>query len=259
MRLSIVTITRNQAEYLPTTIRSVLSSRIDDLQYIIYDAASTDQTADVVESLRDPRVEYLRRSDSGPADGLNYAFAHVDGDLVGYINGDDFYLPNALEWVVAYFEKNPEVDLLHGGGVMVDAHGNLLRNVFPRPYTPWLSAVGASYVFQQASFFRVKAIKDLRFNTANHTCWDGEFVRDFALRGSVIRREVVMLGAFRIHRESITGSPPNPDYAADRSRIGQQTLKSPVRLWHTLSGTFIRVAFYVERLVRGSKLKRPDR
>ncbi len=255
VKLSIVTITRNQQEYLTTAIHSVLSARVTNLQYIIYDAVSTDGTSEIIAQIDDPRVESVQRRDEGPADGLNNALRLVDGDLFGYINGDDFYLPGALEWVIKYFEKHQKVDMIHGGGLIVDAQGNSGRRVFPRPYSPRLAALGASFVFQQATFFRTKSIRDLRFNPANHTCWDGEFVRDLALRGAVMRREPVMLGAFRLHPGSISGGPPNPSYLLDRQRLMRETLNSPVRRSQKVSANFLRGIFYAEGMLRGPGMR----
>ena len=95
MKISIVTNAYNQGEFLRRCLTSVLESNDTNLEYIVVDPGSTDQTSQILsdfESKGDPRLKVIREPDDGPADGLNKGFSHATGDWLIYLNADDFFL-----------------------------------------------------------------------------------------------------------------------------------------------------------------------
>src|SRR6202171_6644991 len=95
-RVSIVTISFNQAPFLERAIRSVVEQDYPDIEYIVVDPGSTDGSRDIIERYRSRISQVIYEPDHGPADGLNKGFASATGDIFGSINADDAFLPGAV-------------------------------------------------------------------------------------------------------------------------------------------------------------------
>lgn len=219
MKISIVTISYNQAPFLRDCIDSVLSQTNVDLEYIIVDPGSTDGSREIIQSYGD-RVIKVFEADSGPADGLNRGFAHATGDVFGFINSDDYLLPAALATMAAHFEDTGCNTFISGSGWIEYPDGKR-RQVIPTQMQLDSYLYGACTVFQQGTFFPAKMFHGARgFNTKNHTCWDGEFFADLLAAG--LKHHVIEepLAVFRLYPESITGSQRLRDlYRRDKRRI----------------------------------------
>jgi glycosyltransferase involved in cell wall biosynthesis len=207
MRISIVTISFNQAEFLRLAIDSIVRQGYPSLEYIVVDPGSSDGSRDVICEYG----KYIRKSilepDSGPADGLNRGFALSSGDILGFVNADDLLLPGSLQFVSDYFQKNPEVDVLLGCGQLVDEVGSVLRHIVPSRFSLRHLAFGRFEFIQQAVFFR-RSIYELTggFNPENRISWDGELLLDMAICGARFGRTGKELGAFRLYPSTISSS-----------------------------------------------------
>ena len=225
MRISIVTISFNQNKYLAECLNSVSAQLELGDEHIVVDPGSTDGSRDTIS-------DYIRNSsfarsvfekDSGPADGLNNGFKIASGEILAYLNADDFLLPGALHYVRAFFSKRPEVDVLIGAIKMADAGGRLrLRGRVAD--TPCFSRLRTGYFqyYQQGTFFtRAVFNKTNGFNERNRTSWDSELIIDMLLKDASFMVSTRPLGAFRMHNESITGSggQSGAAYLADRKRV----------------------------------------
>ncbi|TRW14881.1 glycosyltransferase family 2 protein [Glacieibacterium frigidum] len=226
-RISIVTISFNQARYLGEAIASVLDQGYDNLDYIVVDPGSTDGSRAIVESFGD-RLTAVFEPDAGPADGLNRGFARATGEIFGFINADDRLLPGALAKVAAHF-ADPATDVICGNGVMLDGDGRVTRPIYTSRFSLAAFAHGAMTFVQQANFFTAKAFERAGgFNTANRTCWDAELLVDLALSGSRIVNVPDQLGAFRLYAETITGSGRLAEATRrDLARIAEKALGRP--------------------------------
>ena len=205
-RISIVTISFNQARYLDEAIRSVLDQGYPDLDYIVVDPGSTDASRDIIAG-HAGRLTALLDPDKGPADGLNKGFARATGAIFGYINADDRLRPGALAKVAEHFAENPAADVICGNGIMIDAEGRTLRKIQTSRFSREDFAHGAMTFVQQGNFFRQAAFAAAGgFNAANRTCWDAELLIDMALAGARIVNVPDRLGDFRLYGETITAS-----------------------------------------------------
>ena len=205
MKISIVTISFNQAQYLRQCIESVLEQTGCELEYVIVDPGSTDGSREIIESYGD-RIIRVFESDAGPADGLNRGFNRASGDVFGFINSDDYLLPGALRRVTDYFSQKGVRHFMTGQGYVEDADGRLAR-VHPRPMTLTTMLHRSAIIFQQATFFPARAYVEIQgFNINNATCWDYELFIRFLLNG--LEHEVIPvdLAVFRLHTQSISGS-----------------------------------------------------
>ncbi len=207
MKVTIVSISFNQAAFLEQAIRSVVDQDYGNIEYIIVDPGSTDDSHEIIERYRDRITKVIIEPDEGPADGLNKGFAHATGEIYGYINADDAYLPGAIDRAMAAFRASPEADVICGHGYIVDERGRAVRRFRSDPFDARRYALGGAVVMQQSTFFRRSAFERVGgFNTKNRTSWDGEFLLEMSLAGS---RFVVVhdyWSIFRIHPTSISGS-----------------------------------------------------
>lgn len=207
MKISVVTISFNQAQYLERTILSVLSQDYPDVEYIIVDAGSTDGSRNIIRKYQDRLASIIFEPDDGPADGLNKGFSKATGDIFYYLNADDLLLPGALRKAANHFAEMPHLDVIYGNGLIVDKQDRVLKRIFCSAWNLRSYVFGAVSVVQQATFIRSTAFNTTGgFNISNRTCWDYELLADMAGNNCEIKQVSDFLGAFRIYNESITGS-----------------------------------------------------
>ncbi|SDP78472.1 Glycosyltransferase involved in cell wall bisynthesis [Ralstonia sp. 25mfcol4.1] len=206
IKISVVTISFNQAKYLPACIDSVLDQHYGNLQYIVVDPGSTDGSRDIIDGYGD-RIQRVYERDRGPADGLNNGFRQATGDVFFFLNADDALLPGSLAYAAAVFEAHPDIDVLCGSGFKIDGDGKLLREIRASTMSRLRLVYGAANLFQQGVFFRAGCYHAVQgFNIENSTCWDGELLLDMAVRGARFRASRRHVGLFRIHDTSISGT-----------------------------------------------------
>lgn len=206
-KVSIVTISYNQALYLERCLQSVLSQSYDDVEYIVVDGGSTDGSVEILERYRDNIDVLIIEGDAGPADALNKGFAVAKGDILGFLNSDDELTPFAISDFVSAFERLPGYDVLSANGLLVDGDGRLLRRLFSDQFTMRRSASGAAYLIQPSTFFRSIAFKQAGgFNVANRSTWDTELWFDMSMMGARFARIEGYTSVYRLHELSITSS-----------------------------------------------------
>lgn len=207
-KLSVATISFNQAAFLERTIQSVLGQEGMEIEYIVLDPGSTDGSRDIIGRYR-AQISIVDYSpDAGPADGLNKGLARATGEFFCYVNSDDVLLPGAVEAFSRALRNHPDTDVIYGNGLFIDEADRVLRPAVSAQYfNAWLYVHGLATIVQQASFIRTSSLRRAGgFNLANKTCWDGEAFLKIALDGGRFRRVWGDWGGFRIHGGSITGT-----------------------------------------------------
>jgi|CXWL01.1.fsa_nt_gi glycosyltransferase involved in cell wall biosynthesis len=244
MKITVVTISFNQAKYLRQCIDSVLNQAYPNIEYIIVDPGSTDGSREIIDSYGD-RVIRVYEKDAGPADGLNKGFERGTGDVFYFINSDDYVLLGGFAKVVSQFIAKPDVDVVLAGGLRVNGEGVTECTFYPSKISARLYVNGAVTLFQQGMFFRADLFKRVGgFNVENRTCWDGELLLDFTLNGANFLRSLLKVGAFRVYPESITGS----------QRFAAQFASDQKRMFHKVYGNERQPNSFTKSIYRIKKL-----
>lgn len=207
MRISLVTISFNQARFLERAITSVIEQDCPGLEYIVVDPGSSDGSRSIIEKYRDRIDHVVFDPDDGPADGLNHGFERATGDIFGFLNADDWLEPGALSGVLKKFQRLPDIDVIAGHGWLVDENGERIRRKYSNVFTPWRYLHQGAYLLQQSTFFRSSAFRKTDgFNGKNLSCWDGELWLDLAYAGCRFKTVNEFWSSFRIYGTSTTGS-----------------------------------------------------
>jgi len=152
--VSIITPSFNQAQYLEETILSVLNQSYKNLEYIIIDGASTDGSVEIIKKYENKVVAWISEKDQGQTDAINKGFALAKGEIIGWLNSDDTFLPDMIEEAVQFFEDHPEMGLVYGAANYIAGSGKVIGK-FPAAQTS-LEKLKQGYVHipQQAALFR---------------------------------------------------------------------------------------------------------
>lgn len=176
MLVSIITPSYNQGEYIEETIQSVLNQSYPHIEYIIFDALSTDGTALVLDRYEShPRVSRIvREKDGGQADAIEKGFRMAKGAIVGWINSDDILAEDIVAKAVRAFRENDRVGLIYGDIVWIDARGNDIKRIMPYRFLTREYLLNNDYnVYQQGSFYRKSAVEGAGFlNRDLNFCMD---------------------------------------------------------------------------------------
>jgi glycosyltransferase involved in cell wall biosynthesis len=129
VKVSIITPSFNQADYLPYTIRSVLGQNYPDLEYFIIDGGSTDRSVEIIREYASQLTWWVSEPDKGQAEAINKGFRKATGEVIAWLNSDDMYAPGAIADAVKCFQDNPEAGLVYGNAVSFDQNGHPLNDL----------------------------------------------------------------------------------------------------------------------------------
>jgi glycosyltransferase involved in cell wall biosynthesis len=200
--VSIVTPSFNHGAFLERTMRSVLDQAYSRLEYIVQDGGSHDETRIILERYRSRLHRVVSAPDGGQTNALNLGFAHASGDILAYLNSDDLLLPGTLSYVARYFQNHPEVDVVYGHRVFINAEDQEVRRWVLPPHSNSM-LVWADYVPQETMFWRRRIWERIgaRFDESFNFAMDWDLLLRFRQAGAKVVRLPRFLGAFRVHDE----------------------------------------------------------
>jgi glycosyltransferase involved in cell wall biosynthesis len=199
-RISLVTTSFNQAEFVEQTIRSVLAQGYPNLEYMVMDGGSTDGSPEIIQKYAPFLTYWTSGPDGGQAAALNEGFRRAHGEILGFVNSDDLLLPGALAAVAGFFAGHPETELLIGKSLIIDSENRVLHRVSglgPTYYS--LLFWGTGGFTQPSSFWRREAFLSAGpFDPSLRFSFDYDFYLRLAARGPA-RHLDRYLAAFRQH------------------------------------------------------------
>jgi len=177
-RVTIVTPSYNQGEFIEEAIRSVLLQGYPNLEYIIIDGGSTDRTVDIIRRYEDHLTYWVSEPDQGQSDAINKGWKKSSGEILAWINADDTYCPGAIAAVGGTFLEKNDVVLVSGAANTTDVSGEtILFTKRPPDINPYEMLRRSGGVPTQPSvFLRRRVVDEIGFlNTELHYVMDWEF------------------------------------------------------------------------------------
>ena len=154
-KISVVTPSYNQGHFLEGCIDSVLAQNYPKLEYIIIDGGSTDQSVDIIRKYEEGIALWVSEPDEGQSHAINKGFERSSGEIVAWINSDDFYLPGAFAAIARAHQENPAASFYFGNGWRVDEDGRSKGGFFPDHHVCFNRIgliFGLNYILQPATF-----------------------------------------------------------------------------------------------------------
>jgi glycosyltransferase involved in cell wall biosynthesis len=206
-RISIVTPSYQQGDYIDRTIRSVVHQSYQNLQYFVQDGGSTDITVDVLKRYEDNISGWVSEKDSGQSQAINLGFDHTNGEIMAWLNSDDLLMPGALHTVADYFNRHPNVDVVYGNRLLIDENDmEIGRWILPGHDSAVLS--WADYVPQETLFWRRRIWEKVggQIDESFRFAMDWDLLVRFRDAGAKFAHIPQFLGAFRIHEHQKTSA-----------------------------------------------------
>ncbi|GAB4492327.1 MAG: glycosyltransferase family 2 protein [Anaerolineales bacterium] len=154
--ISIITPSYNQSQFLEQTIRSVLDQGIHSLEYFVVDGGSTDSSVDIIRRYENKLAGWVSEKDRGQAEAINKGIKASSGEIVAWLNSDDFYLPGAIQAALKTFREHPTAGLVYGDVLSVDAQGRTFNVQRFRQYD--LADLMSFRIISQPAVFMRRAI-----------------------------------------------------------------------------------------------------
>jgi len=215
-RLSIVIPTYQQGEYIERTLQSIISQNYPQLQLIVIDGGSTDQTGEIIERYRQHIAIYISEKDDGQSDAIRKGFALASGDIITWMNSDDTYTEEALLNIGKFFASNPSVRFAYGNRDIINENDQVIGRRRQPDFHPRIMRYCHMIVPQVSAFWQRSLYQEsggvdasLRF------CMDFDLFVKMALISPPAHLSII-LGNFRIHGDSKTSNLENVRLAEDQ-------------------------------------------
>jgi glycosyltransferase involved in cell wall biosynthesis len=218
-RISVVTPSYNQGHYLEETINSVLGQGYPNLEYIIIDGGSTDHSVEVIRKYAKYLRYWVSERDEGQAQAINKGFARAEGEILGWLNSDDCYLPGTLSYVARQLTP-PQPQIVFGNCVHLTEGTNLVEGSHVKHFSQRYDLSLTDYIIQPSSFWTRSAWETVGpLNEAMHFAFDWEWFLRAKTAGVAFTALDRYLSIYRIHPNHKTGTGGNKRQVEIRSLI----------------------------------------
>ncbi|MDP2232720.1 MAG: glycosyltransferase family 2 protein, partial [Actinomycetota bacterium] len=203
--VSILTPSFNQSEFLSDNLRSVAMQTYPHVEHVVMDGGSTDGTVGLLEAAKS-KVLWESENDDGQAHAINKAFERSKGEIIGWINSDDAYVDeDVVSDVVAFFDKNPSVDVAYGHCLQTTSAGLIIQVLWaPRFSGNLLRTV--DFISQPGAFIRRSALTAPMLDATYHFAMDYELWLRLMEQGSRFSRmdRITAIDRHQANRKSLT-------------------------------------------------------
>lgn len=249
IKISIITPSFNQGKFIEQTIQSVLSQNYPNLEYIVMDGGSTDETISILKKY-EGKLKWFSKIDKGQSDAINKGLKMATGDIIAWINSDDYYLPGTFQKIAEIFEKDKCVKWITGDYKIIDEGGKEIHS-FVRGYKKLVSYISsftalsfANYINQPSTFWR-KTLMDKvgPVNESYRYCMDYDLWLRFMKESPpyIIHRP---LSAFRIHAASKGGSEYRKQFDEEITVLKQDShIAKTILILHALHNEIIKIIY----------------
>jgi glycosyltransferase involved in cell wall biosynthesis len=233
-----VTPSYNQGRFIRRTIESVLSQGLPELEYLVFDAKSTDETADILAEYAG-RLTAVIESDAGQADAVNKGLRRASGEIIGWLNSDDVYYPGACARVLEIFAAHPEVDVIYGEADHIDEFDRVMEPYYVEPFD-YERLKEVCFLCQPAVFFRRTVVeREGLLRTSLRYCMDYEYwLRILARRLPYFERS--RLAGSRLYAENKTLGSKEAVHREILEMLGEKFGAPPARWVHNLAHVIVR-------------------
>lgn len=231
-RITIVTPSLNQAAYLENAIISVLSQDYPNLEYIVIDGGSSDGSVEIIKKYAGRLAFWCSESDRGQSHAINKGFAKATGDILAWLNSDDYYQPHTLHTVAKSFRDAPDTVMVYGDYYVLYPDGRAVLK--PKIAFDWNICLYCYLMIPQASAFwrrdAYEAVGGLREDL--HYIMDYDlFLKLARYYPTAIRQILTPLSTFRVHQYSKSVSLKEQFTREISSLRSSYTGESPAALW----------------------------
>lgn len=164
LKISIITPSYNQGQFIEETIQSVLGQTYDNIEYIIIDAVSTDNTLGIIKKYdKDPRLKWISEKDTGQTNAMNKGFSMASGDILAWLNSDDIYdNEKVLESIANEFMNDQDLSLLYGKCYYINEMGIIVGEFESKEFNfERLLNYDCGIIPQPSCFFTKKAFNQV--------------------------------------------------------------------------------------------------
>jgi len=152
--VSIVTPSYNQGKYLERTILSVLNQDYPNIEYIIMDGNSSDNSVEIIQKYASQLTYWQSKKDGGQTDAINQGFSKANGQIFAWINSDDTYEPHSISQAVDYLLNHPQAGMVYGDCNFIDSDDRIIGKFNAKQTNYRKLRTGYVHIPQQASFWR---------------------------------------------------------------------------------------------------------
>ena len=204
--ISVITPSFNQAAFLPICLASVAGQDYPHLEHIVMDGGSDDDSPAILARHAGQLAHWESRPDGGQADAVNAGMRKATGDIVGWLNADDVYFPRTLSLVAEFFARNPDIDVVYGSAVLMDAKLNFLGpQLAVEPFDEFRLRNRNNFIPQPTVFMRRPLWEQIGgLDTSLHYGLDWDLWCRLAARGARFANLPHFLAVNRLHEKAKT-------------------------------------------------------
>ena len=175
--VSIVTPSFNQSRFIEETLMSVRGQDYSNLEHLVIDGGSTDGTLDILSRYQETyNMRWISEPDAGQSDAVNNGLRCANGEIIGWLNSDDTYMPGAIKQAVHHLQENPSVGWVYGDAYWSNEHGKVLSIYKARKFSFVELLTHGMYLPQPTLFFRHRVLDEIGLlDVGIHTAMDYDF------------------------------------------------------------------------------------